>query len=123
MKQGFRLSALLGFLAVMLGAFGAHALEGRLSERALEVWETANRYHFFHTLAIFALQLGASQGLRKTRASLVLWSLGTLLFSGALYTYALTGLKFAAMLAPLGGLTLAAGWLSLLRLGGHERPL
>lgn len=122
MKQGFRLSALLGFLAVILGAFGAHSLEDRIPERALEVWETANRYHFFHVLAIFALQVGATLGLKKTRASLVLWTLGILLFSGALYTYALTGLKFAAMLAPLGGLTLAAGWLSLLRLGGHESP-
>ena len=122
MRRGFRLSALLGFLAVILGAFGAHSLEGRLSERALEVWETANRYHFFHLLAILALQMGASQGLMKTRATLVLWTLGILLFSGALYVYALTGLKFAAMLAPLGGLTLAAGWLSLLRLGGHEGP-
>lgn len=113
MIRPIRYAAVLGCLAVLLGAFGAHALEGRVSERALEVWETANRYHFFHALAILGVELGGGLGLQGTRRPLVLWSLGLILFSGSLYVYALTGLKFAAMLAPLGGLSFAAGWLSL----------
>lgn len=115
MNASVRYAAVLGFLAVMLGAFGAHGLEGRVSEKAFEVWLTANRYHFFHTLAILAVGLAEGFGLRRTRPSLLLWSVGLVLFSGALYLYALTGLKFAAMVAPIGGLSFAFGWLSLFK--------
>lgn len=106
-------AALLGAVAVIFGAFGAHALESRLSERAFEVWQTANRYHFFHTLGFFGLGLWEGSGGSGTRWSAWGWGLGLLFFSGSLYLYALSGLKFAAMLAPLGGLSFAAGWLGL----------
>lgn len=120
MKKPLLLSALLGCTAVLLGAFGAHALENRLPERALEVWATANRYHFLHALAILTLQLGSLNGLRRTGSSIVLWTVGLLLFSGGLYLYALTGLKAAALVAPIGGLTLAAGWLTLLKISAQS---
>ena len=112
-KRLLTAAGVVGCLAVLLGAFGAHALEARLEPRALEVWETANRYHFFHALALLALGLWEAAGGRGTRASVVAWALGLTFFSGSLYLYALSGLKFAAMLAPLGGLSLAAGWLAL----------
>ena len=115
MKRPFLLPALLGFAAVMLGAFGAHALDDRLSERALEVWNTANRYHFIHVLAILALGVASKLGLRNTQYSTILWTAGILIFSGGLYTYAVTGLKLGAMLAPVGGLSFAFGWLALLK--------
>ena len=114
--RSFAVPAVLGALAVLLGAFGAHALEGRVSERALEVWSTANRYHFFHVLALFGLQIGVAGGLRGSEAARAAWLVGIAIFSGSLYLYAVTGLKFAAMLAPVGGLALAAGWLLLLRI-------
>lgn len=110
-------AAALGAAAVLLGAFGAHALEARLSERALEVWQTANRYHFFHVLGFFGLGLWEGSGGKGTQAAGVAWLLGVGIFCGGLYLYALTGLKFAAMLAPVGGLSLAAGWVGLVRLG------
>ena len=112
-KRLLTVAGILGCLAVIFGAFGAHALEARLEPRALEVWQTANRYHFFHALALLALGLWEASGGRGARASAVAWALGLTLFSGSLYVYALSGLKFAAMLAPLGGLSLAAGWLAL----------
>jgi uncharacterized membrane protein YgdD (TMEM256/DUF423 family) len=120
MKKAFLLSALVGCSAVLLGAFGAHALEERLSQRALEVWTTANRYHFFHLLAILTLEVGRSLGLRCTKQPITLWTIGLVLFSGSLYAYALTGLKFLALIAPLGGVTLALGWLSLLSVEGRS---
>lgn len=113
MTKSVHYAAVIGCLAVLLGAFGAHALHDRLDEKSLEVWATANRYHFWHALAILVLEVGAVLGLQNTRSSLVLWSLGLIFFSGGLYVYALTGLKFAALIAPIGGLSFAAGWLSL----------
>lgn len=114
MSRPIKYAAIVGCLAVLLGAFGAHGLEGRISEKALQVWSTANRYHFLHALAILALEIGTCWGLSRTRPALALWSVGLLLFSGSLYVYAFAGLKLAAMVAPIGGLSYAAGWLSLL---------
>lgn len=116
-----RIAAVLGALAVMLGAFGAHALQHRLDERALEVWQTANRYHFIHALGLLGLGLWEGQGGQGARAAAGGWITGLLLFSGGLYIYALTGLKLGAMLAPLGGLTLMAGWLALTKLQIESR--
>jgi uncharacterized membrane protein YgdD (TMEM256/DUF423 family) len=111
-----RIAAVLGALAVILGAFGAHALERRLDERALEVWQTANRYHFIHALSLLGLGLWEGSGGRGARLAASAWLLGMTVFCGGLYLYSLTGLKVGAMLAPLGGLSLAAGWLALVRL-------
>lgn len=115
MRAPLWLPAVSGALAVLLGAFGAHALEDRVTERALEVWDTANRYHAFHSLSLLALQLAALTGAKQTTLSRNMWVVGLLIFCGGLYLYALTGLKFGAMIAPVGGLALAAGWLALLR--------
>lgn len=106
---------MLGFLAVLLGAFGAHALEGRLTPEHLEVWQTASRYHFYHSLALLALGLFALSGAENTKASVLLWTAGIIIFCGSLYLYALLGIKFFALIAPVGGLTLMAGWLALWR--------
>ncbi len=119
MRGHFWIPAVLGCLAVLLGAFGAHGLEGRIDEHAIEIWEKANRYHFLHVLAILALTVAELQGCKNTKFIVGAWSMGILFFSGGLYLYALTGIKFGALLAPIGGLTFAAGWLSLLRV---EKP-
>jgi uncharacterized membrane protein YgdD (TMEM256/DUF423 family) len=109
-------AALTGALAVALGAFGAHALEGRLSEHSLEIWQTANRYHFFHALGLLGLGLWQGLGGGGVKLAATAWLVGLLLFSGGLYLYALTGLKLGAMLAPLGGLCFMVGWLALSKL-------
>lgn len=116
------IAAVVGALAVALGAFGAHLLEHRLSERALEVWQTANRYHFFHALALLALGLWEKMGGRGVFLASLAWLAGLTLFSGGLYLYALTGLKLGAMLAPVGGLSLIGGWLALTRLEMEQAP-
>jgi len=106
-------SAISGFLAVALGAFGAHALKQRLSADMLAVYETAVQYHFYHTLALLAvavLMVGGAQGLRL---SAVLFLVGTLIFSGSLYALALSGVKILGAVTPIGGLCLLAGWACL----------
>ncbi len=108
--------ALLGVVAVLFGAFGAHALESRLEPRALEVWQTANRYHFIHVLGLFGLTCWSQLGGTGEALARRCWWAGLVVFSGGLYFYALTSVKLAAMMAPIGGLAFAVGWLALVKL-------
>ena len=105
-----------GALAVVLGAFGAHALKARLDEQALSVWQTAVQYHFVHALALLGLSILMQQSLRNSAltASAVLLSLGLLLFCGSLYFLALGGPRWLGPVTPLGGALFIAGWVSLL---------
>ncbi len=107
--------ALSGALAVMLGAFGAHALKSRLTPDMLTVYQTAVEYHFYHTGALLVVGLLAltahSDG--WLIGSGVLFLLGVLLFSGSLYILALSGVKLLGMITPIGGLCLIAGWVCL----------
>jgi uncharacterized membrane protein YgdD (TMEM256/DUF423 family) len=119
-----------GFLAVALGAFGAHGLETRLEGLAdaaerLAWWETAAHYHLVHALAIAvaALVAGAAALPEEARsaarrpARLAGWAFltGIALFSGSLYTMTLTGIAKLGAVTPLGGVALLAGWLLLAR--------
>ena len=106
--------ALLGGLAVAAGAFGAHALRGRLDPGALSAFETAARYQLFHALAIVAAGERAARG--PSRAAEIAGNIfiaGILLFSGSLYARALGGPEFWALLTPFGGLTFMTGWVAL----------
>ncbi len=108
--------ALLGALAVGLGAFGAHALKNLLTQNGrLETYELAVRYHFYHTLALLliGLLMDKFQGTQLNYASLF-FLLGIVLFSGSLYAYALTNKTTFAMITPLGGVCFIIGWVSLL---------
>jgi len=102
-----RIAAALCFLAVALGAFGAHALRATLEVHGMvEVWKTAVLYHFIHAIAILVLALWA-------KASPGPWWLffsGIVLFSGSLYAVALTNLNSLGVITPLGGLCFLAGW-------------
>jgi uncharacterized membrane protein YgdD (TMEM256/DUF423 family) len=107
--------ALLGFLAVAFGAFGAHALRGRLSPEMLGVFETGVRYQMYHALAIIAVGLMLSRTggwLYPTAAWL--FTGGVVLFSGSLYVLALTGIRTFGAITPIGGLLLLAGWACLI---------
>lgn len=106
--------AAFGLFSVLLGAFGAHALRERLTERELATFETAVRYQSIHALAIFAAVGWASQG--RHRWALIaanLFVVGTLLFSGSLYGLSVGGWKWLGPVTPLGGLCFSAGWLML----------
>ena len=106
-------SAISGFLAVALGAFGAHALKQRLSADMLAVYETAVQYHFYHTLALLAVAVLMAGGAQGLKLSAVLFLVGTLIFSGSLYALALSGVKILGAVTPIGGLLLLAGWACL----------
>jgi uncharacterized membrane protein YgdD (TMEM256/DUF423 family) len=103
---------LLSFLAVGAGAFGAHGLEGSLSPERLETFETAARYQMYHALALLLLGLAAARwpGRGWTGPGLCFVG-GTLVFSGSLYTLAITGASWLGAIAPIGGATLLAGWM------------
>jgi uncharacterized membrane protein YgdD (TMEM256/DUF423 family) len=113
-KTFLLLGAVAAFLAVALGAFGAHGLRGRLSPEMLAVFETGVRYHMYHALALLlvGLIMGRMSGwLIQTAA----WCFvaGILLFSGSLYALALSGVTMLGAVTPLGGLAFLAGWACL----------
>jgi uncharacterized membrane protein YgdD (TMEM256/DUF423 family) len=92
-------------LAILLGAFAAHALKARFSATELGWWQTAVQYQLANAAGLIAL---AAVGTSRTAPRLI--AAGTVLFSGSLYVMALTGLKAAAIATPLGGLLMIAGW-------------
>lgn len=108
-----RVSAVLGFLAVALGAFGAHGLRGKISESLLGAWQTAVLYHALHAVALLALSLYGRATREKVGVPAALFVAGVLLFSGSLYAMALTGVTRLGMITPFGGLAFLAGWAAL----------
>lgn len=101
-----------GFLAVALGAFGAHALKTILeSNGRVETFELATRYLFYHALAILAAGILAEKFPGMTTPAL-LFLAGTIIFSGSLYILSLTGQTMWGAVTPVGGVLLLAGWLS-----------
>jgi len=103
------------FLAVALGAFGAHALKQTLAPELTATYETAVNYHFIHALGLLAvgllaLHLPASGTLRWAG---ILMAAGLLLFSGSLYALSLSGIRGLGVLTPVGGVALLAAWLLL----------
>jgi uncharacterized membrane protein YgdD (TMEM256/DUF423 family) len=111
-------AALLGALAVILGAFGAHALKQMISERYLAIFETAVRYQFYHVFAVLAVGIL----FKDFPNNYLLWSgrlfcVGILIFSGSLYLLTLfealgqQGFKWLGAITPIGGICLGAGWI------------
>lgn len=105
-----------GFLAVALGAFGAHGLRGMLANapdgpRRLEVWETAAHYHLLHALALALVAYLATRS-SSSSASYAGYAFlgGIAIFSGSLYALALTGVRTLGAITPIGGLCFLAGW-------------
>ncbi len=110
------LSTLSAFLAVAMGAFGAHALKEVLTADMLAVYKTAVNYQMWHALGLALIALlryhhPHSQLIKK--AGWLMFS-GIILFSGSLYMLSLSGLKWLGMITPLGGVCFLAGWLMLI---------
>lgn len=118
-------AALNGALAVVLGAFGAHGLKGKLSETALRTYQTGVDYHIYHALALFGIGLFLLQ--QKTvvttfintpsqtlQLAAIFMILGICLFCGSLYGLALGGPKILGPITPLGGLCFICGWISIM---------
>jgi len=106
--------ALLGALAVLAGAFAAHALRGRLAPEALTLVDTASRYQLLHALALVATGLlHLTRPSLATRLSAASFAAGTLFFCGSLYALAFGAPRALGMIAPIGGVLLVSGWLAL----------
>lgn len=120
-RNWIAIAALLGFLGVGAGAFGAHGLRGRLSADSLAVYEVAVRYQMYHALGLFGLAWVSMQfPSRMLSAAKVLMLVGTILFCGSLYGLSLTEPEGGSSLrrwlgpvTPLGGVFLMGGWLLL----------
>jgi uncharacterized membrane protein YgdD (TMEM256/DUF423 family) len=116
MKKWSTLGAVMLAVAVMLGAFGAHALKARLDVYSMGVWEKAVFYHFVHAMGLLVVPLIGRIGLISEssvfRVSMLLFG-GILFFSGSLYTLALTGLTILGAVTPIGGVCFIAAWLWL----------
>jgi uncharacterized membrane protein YgdD (TMEM256/DUF423 family) len=116
MKLFIILGAINAFLAVALGAFGAHGLEGKLEPKYLETWKTGVTYQMFHAtgLLIIAVLLG-----NLPASSLLSWSgwlmfIGIIFFSGSLYVLSVTQISILGAVTPLGGVAFLAAWILLI---------
>ncbi len=110
------LGAIFGAIGVGAGAFGAHALRGRLAPDMLAVFETGARYEMYHALALVAVALFLGrqpQSAGLAGAAGWLFAAGIVLFSGSLYALALTGVRAFGAVTPIGGLAFLAGWICL----------
>lgn len=110
------IAAIFGGLSVAAGAFATHALKERLSERSLEIFETAARYQMYHALALLLVALLLMQEkISQSTLSAAGWSfvIGILFFSGSLYVLSLTNIKVLGAIAPLGGAAFIVGWLAI----------
>ncbi|MGH7583107.1 MAG: DUF423 domain-containing protein [Gemmatimonadales bacterium] len=111
-RMAATLGGLAGALAVVLGAFGAHALRGRLNAADLEVYETAVRYQMYHAFALFAAAWLLDRGAPAGAAA---WAFvaGIVIFSGSLYLLVATGQRWLGAITPIGGVAFIAGWILL----------
>lgn len=105
------ISAVSGFTAVAIGAFGAHGLREKLSTEMLEVYKTGVLYQFIHTIVLLILSL---TNFIKSKFASIFFLAGILLFSFSLYIYATSGVKFFALITPVGGVCFLIGWFLLI---------
>lgn len=111
-KNLLMIGALLGGLAVILGAFGAHGLKSVLSAAQLVTFETAVRYQMYHALAILVLpSLLSVASVKWLNRAAIAFLIGIFLFSGSLYMLVMTGIKLFGPITPLGGVGFIIGWL------------
>ena len=106
------LGALACMLAVLLGAFGAHALRGKLTAELLAIYQTAVQYHFWHALGLLAIGIVAMHLPTSAPLKWAGWLMlgGIVLFSGSLYLLAITGVRWLGAITPVGGAAFIASW-------------
>ena len=111
-------AGLLGCIAVMLGALGAHALKNALTPEQIDSFNTAVRYQMWHALALLALPF-LGEKIKGLKLIFWLWLVGVILFSGSIYLLNIDelinqNLSFLGPITPLGGICLIAGWIALI---------
>lgn len=105
------ISAVSGFTAVAIGAFSAHGLREKLSTEMLEIYKTGVLYQLIHSVVLFVL---STNTILKSKLPAIFFLSGIILFSFTLYIYATSGIRFFAMITPLGGLSFLIGWLFII---------
>jgi len=115
-RSALIIAGVLGMLAVILGAFGAHALKATLEEHgSVAIYEMASRYQYFHTLAIFGTGILMGQFASKwLQYAVLFFVLGIVFFCGSLYGLSFSRLSFLGPITPLGGVMLILGWFFLI---------
>ena len=118
MKGSIISGAIHGFLAVALGAFGAHALENILDEYSTDIWETAIQYQMFHAVALLIIGILMSPkllgSLKQLKTATILMNLGIVFFAGSLIILALTGIKVLGAITPIGGVLFLVSWVLII---------
>jgi len=104
------------FLAVLLGAFGAHALKTKLSAEMMTIYQTGNQYHIYHALGLILVGIIAHWHPGSVYLQWSGWTLflGILLFAGSLYLLSITGINTFGAITPFGGVAFLIGWLLLI---------
>ena len=110
-KMWIIVSAVSGFTAVAIGAFGAHGLREKLSTEMMEVYKTGVIYQFIHTIVLLILSL---TNFLKTKFASAFFLTGIILFSFSLYIYSTSRIQLFAMITPVGGVCFLIGWLLLI---------
>jgi uncharacterized membrane protein YgdD (TMEM256/DUF423 family) len=105
------ISAVSGFTAVSIGAFGAHGLRETLTPQMLEVYKTGVLYQLIHSVVLLALTLNT---VIKAKLPSIFFLLGIILFSFSLYLYSTSGIRLFAMITPIGGFCFLIGWLLII---------
>ena len=116
MRPAIISGAIHGFLAVALGAFGAHALEGILTTYGEGIWDTAVRYQMFHAAGLLVVGILAHIVGAKKSLKVATWcmNLGIVFFSGSLFALALTEIGPLGAITPIGGVLFLTGWVSII---------
>ena len=115
MKLFIILGAVNAFIAVALGAFGAHGLEGKIPDKYLATWNTAVDYQMFHAAGLLVIGLLAG----KITSPLINWSgwmmfIGIIIFSGSLFVLSVTQIKVLGAITPIGGVSFLAAWILMI---------
>jgi len=110
------LSALCAFLAVAMGAFGAHGLKAVLSPEMMTVYKTAVTYQMWHALGLALVAFLRAQYPEVKILKYAAWSMffGVILFSGSLYILSITGIRWLGMITPIGGVCFLSAWLLIM---------
>ena len=119
MKGSIISGAIHGFLAVALGAFGAHALENILDDYSAGIWDTAIQYQMFHAVALVLIGILMSSKLfgeiKLLKNAMICMNAGIIFFSGSLWLLALTGIGVLGAITPIGGVFFLVGWGMIIR--------
>ncbi len=115
MKINLSLTAILGFFAILLGAFGAHALKEKIGVEQLKAFETGVKYQMYHVIVLLFVNTFQDFTTKIKNKISIFFFIGILFFSGSIYLLTTTTIssKIIGPITPIGGLFLMIGWLLL----------